>query len=101
LKNKFRRIVEFYCVWFVRDAKRNSVETFGSRVAFPIRMQFEVELWEATMRILAVEIFVVWSVVALLAGLAVGAVIGKADRIRKDEFLSALFSNLANLPTSR
>ncbi len=53
------------------------------------------------MRILAVEIFVVWSVVALLAGLAVGAVIGKADRIRKDEFLSALFSNLANLPTSR
>jgi hypothetical protein len=53
------------------------------------------------MAILAVEIIAIWSLVALMTGLALGSVIGKAERISQDEFLSVLFSNLEAFQASR
>jgi hypothetical protein len=53
------------------------------------------------MAILAVEIIAIWSLVALTTGLALGAVIGKAERLNQDEFLSVLFSNLEAFQASR
>ena len=56
---------------------------------------------EDEMAILAVEIIAIWSLVALTTGLALGAVIGKAERLNQDEFLSVLFSNLEAFQASR
>jgi len=53
------------------------------------------------MGILAIEIFATWSLVALMTGLALGALIGKAERVNQDEFLSTLFSNLEAFQASR
>ena len=41
-----------------------------------------------------------WFLVALVTGLALGAMIHKADRIRKDEFLAGLYSTLETLQHS-
>jgi hypothetical protein len=51
--------------------------------------------------ILALEILVIWSVLAIVAGLALGAAIRKGTREQKDEFLSCLFSTLESLQASR
>jgi hypothetical protein len=53
------------------------------------------------MGILAAEIIATWSLVSLMTGLALGAVIGKAERVNEDEFLSTLFSNLEAFQASR
>jgi hypothetical protein len=53
------------------------------------------------MGILAAEILATWSLVALMTGLALGALIGRAERVSQDEFLSTLFSNLEALQASR
>ena len=46
------------------------------------------------MGILALKVLAVWYMVALATGLALGATIRKADRARKDKFLTDLFSTL-------
>ncbi len=53
------------------------------------------------MGILAIEVLGIWSLVALLAGLALGAAIRKNERAQMDEFLSCLFSTLESLQTPR
>ena len=53
------------------------------------------------MAILAAEIISAWSLVALITGLALGALIGKAERAHQEEFLSALFSTLETMQASR
>jgi hypothetical protein len=52
------------------------------------------------MGILAVEVLAIWSLVALVTGFGLGAIIHKADRLHKDEFLRILFSNLARRQAS-
>jgi hypothetical protein len=48
------------------------------------------------MGILIMRVLATWFLVALGTGLALGAMVGKANRIRKDKFLAALFSTLEN-----
>ena len=53
------------------------------------------------MGILIVKILAMWSLMALVAGLGLGAAIRKAERVRKDEFLSSVFAFLETLQASR
>ena len=53
------------------------------------------------MGILALEILGAWSLVALVAGLVLGAAIGKSARIQKEEFLACLFATLESLQASQ
>ena len=46
------------------------------------------------MGILVVRVLAMWFLIAMVTGLALGAMIRKADRIRKDEFLAGLYSTL-------
>ena len=52
------------------------------------------------MDILVLSVLAMWFLVALVTGLALGAMIHKADRIRKDEFLASLYSTLETLQHS-
>jgi hypothetical protein len=52
------------------------------------------------MILLVLKVLVPWFVVASVKGLALGAMIRKADRIRKDEFLADLYSTLETLQHS-
>jgi hypothetical protein len=49
----------------------------------------------------ALEVLAVWSSLSLMTGFVLGALIRKAERMRRDEFLSALFSTLEILQSSR
>jgi hypothetical protein len=49
------------------------------------------------MILLVLKVLVLWFVVASVTGLALGAMIRKGDRIRKDEFLTDLYSTLETL----
>ena len=53
------------------------------------------------MGILAMKVLAVWSVVSIVAGLALGAAFRKGARVHKDEFLDYLFSTLETLQASR
>jgi hypothetical protein len=46
------------------------------------------------MGVLILKVLSTWSVVALVAGLGLGAAIRRGERIRKDEFLSCVFATL-------
>jgi len=46
------------------------------------------------MGILLLKVLVAWSLVALVAGLALGIAIRRGDRIRKEEFLSSVLEFL-------
>ena len=52
------------------------------------------------MGILVMRVLAMWFLVALVTGLALGAMIRKADRIRKDEFLAFLYSTVETLQHS-
>ena len=62
---------------------------------YPLRVPNEPR--EAKMGILIVKVLVMWSLVALVTGLALGAAIQRAERVRKDEFLSCVFASLESL----
>jgi len=47
------------------------------------------------------KVLATWSLVALVAGFALGAVIRRGDRIRKDQFLSCVFSSLETMQAYR
>jgi hypothetical protein len=53
------------------------------------------------MGILAVKVLIIWSVIAFVTGLALGAVIRRGERVHKDEFLTAIFAALARMQESR
>ena len=53
------------------------------------------------MGILILKVLAMWSLVAMVAGLSLGAAIRKGERIRKDEFLSCVFASLETLQASR
>jgi hypothetical protein len=52
------------------------------------------------MGFLAAEVLAIWSMVALVTGFGLGAIIHQAERLHEDEFLAALFSNLAKQQAS-
>ncbi|HEV2521765.1 MAG TPA: hypothetical protein VGT24_05230 [Candidatus Acidoferrales bacterium] len=53
------------------------------------------------MNILLLEILAIWALVAVIAAFGLGAVIGRGERIRKDEFLCFVFASLEALHASR
>jgi hypothetical protein len=53
------------------------------------------------MGILIVKVLASWSLVAMVAGLGLGAAIRRGERVRKDEFLSCVFASLESLQASR
>ncbi len=72
---------------------------FGSCFAIP-NAGLEV-LGETKMGILMLKVLAMWSLVALVAGFVLGAAIRKGDRVRKDEFLSCLFSSIETMQAFR
>jgi hypothetical protein len=50
--------------------------------------------------ILAIRALAMWFLVASVTGLALGAMIRNADRVRKDEFLADLYSTIETLQHS-
>ena len=53
------------------------------------------------MGILFLKVLVLWSLVALVAGLGLGAVIRRGERVRKEEFFAWVLASLESLQTSR
>jgi hypothetical protein len=53
------------------------------------------------MSILILKVLGMWSLVAVVAGLALGAAIRRGERVRKDEFLSCVFASLETMRASR
>ena len=53
------------------------------------------------MGILIVKVLAMWSLVAIVAGLGLGAAIGRGERVRKDEFLSYVLASLETMQASR
>jgi hypothetical protein len=53
------------------------------------------------MGILILKIVATWSLVAMIAGLGLGAAIRRGERVRKDEFLSCVFASLETLQAFR
>jgi hypothetical protein len=56
---------------------------------------------EAEMAILILEVLGSWSLLAVVAGLGLGAAIARGERVRRDEFLSYVFASLETLPAYR
>jgi hypothetical protein len=52
------------------------------------------------MGILVLSVLAMWLLVAVAAGLTLGAMIRKPDRIRRDEFLAFLYSTVETLQHS-
>jgi hypothetical protein len=53
------------------------------------------------MIILILKVLGMWSVGAMAGGLALGAVNGKGEQARKDEFLTRVFASLEMIQCSR
>jgi hypothetical protein len=49
------------------------------------------------MGILLLKILITWSLVAVVAGLGLGAAISRGERVRKDEFLSCVYASLETM----
>jgi hypothetical protein len=75
-------------------------DEFGSCFAIPTAGSNR-EWGETKMGILILKVLAMWSLVALVAGLGLGAAISRGERVRKDEFLSCVFASLENLQASR
>ena len=70
-------------------------------LVLPYPMRVQSVPGEADMGTLILEILVMWSLVAMVAGLGLGAAIRRGERVRKDEFLSCVFASLESLQASR
>jgi hypothetical protein len=53
------------------------------------------------MGLLMLKVIAIWAVVGLVACLALGAAVRRADRVRKDTFLNCIFDSLESLRTFR
>jgi len=53
------------------------------------------------MGIVIIKVLAMWSLVAVVSGFGLGAAIRRGDRLRKDDFLSCVFSSLETLQASR
>jgi hypothetical protein len=53
------------------------------------------------MGLLILKVLAIWTVVGLVACLALGAAVRRADRVRKDTFLNCVFDSLESLRTFR
>jgi len=53
------------------------------------------------MGMLILKVLAMWSLVAMIAGLGLGAAIRRGERVRKDEFLSCVFATIETLQASR
>jgi hypothetical protein len=76
-------------------------EPFGCCFAAP-NTGYNVK-WEAKMSIviLMLEVLGTWSVVALVAGLGLGAAIARGERVRREEFLACVFASLETMQALR
>jgi hypothetical protein len=53
------------------------------------------------MLILILKVLAMWSLIAVVVGLALGAAIGRGEQVRKDEFLTTVFAALETMQGSR
>jgi hypothetical protein len=53
------------------------------------------------MGVLAIEVLLAWSLVSFVTGLLLGAVIRRGERVHTEELLSAVFSTIESMQTSR
>jgi hypothetical protein len=53
------------------------------------------------MGILILKVLAMWSLVALVVGVRLGAAIHKGDQVRKDAFLSFVFSSIEEMQAYR
>jgi hypothetical protein len=53
------------------------------------------------MGLLILKVLAIWTAVGLVACLALGAAVRRADRARKDTFLNCVFDSLESLRTFR
>jgi hypothetical protein len=51
--------------------------------------------------ILLLKIFGMWSLIAVVTGLGLGAAIARGERVRRDEFLSYVFACLETMQASQ
>jgi hypothetical protein len=51
--------------------------------------------------ILILKVLGMWSVTAVVGGLALGAIIAKGEQVRRDEFLTNVFASLEMMQSSR
>jgi hypothetical protein len=88
---------------FVGDSRLygNAVGTICLALVLPYPMSVQDVPGEAEMGILIVKVLASWSLVAMVAGLGLGAAIRRGERVRKDEFLSCVFASLESLQASR
>jgi hypothetical protein len=56
---------------------------------------------EAEMGILILKILLLWSVAGFATGLALGAIIRRAERARSDKYLSCVFASVEIMQASR
>ena len=73
---------------------------FGSCCAIP-NAGSKYAWGETKMGIVIIKVLAMWSLVAVMAGFGLGAAIRRGDRLRKDDFLSCVFSSLEALQASR
>ncbi len=53
------------------------------------------------MAVIILAVFGTWSLVAVVAGLGLGALIGRGERARRDQFLSYVYATVESMQTSR
>jgi hypothetical protein len=70
-------------------------------LVLPYPMRVQTVYGETKMGILILKVLAMWSLVAMVAGLGLGAAIRRGERVRKDEFLSCVFATLETLQASR
>lgn len=51
------------------------------------------------MAVIILELFGTWSLVAVVTGLGLGALIGRGERARRDQFLAYVFATVESLQT--
>ena len=51
------------------------------------------------MAVIILELFGTWSLVAVVMGLGLGALIGRGERARRDQFLSYIFATVEAMQT--
>ena len=89
---------------FLLNLRRyESKKSFGFIVAFLFAVSnLPIERTGGhAMLILTLKLLTLWSLIATVTSFALGAAIGKEDRLLKDEILTFLFSTISNQQASR
>lgn len=87
------------CRGFLDLRKNHQIICLALVLPYPLRAA--IQPGEANMGIIIVKVLGMWSLVALVIGLGLGAAIRRAERVRRDEFLTCVFASLESLQESR